>query len=588
MLDSVVVADRERKKTLEDLKLKLEKHGKCCVVRGMGFGKTTMVSRLAMSYRRVLFMFPAKIVRMVVDDAIQTLEGSDDEYGVCSGQDEYVIEDGSIRTPDGVLNSDNSSEIVYRTYQMLSMDVLEDEPKLDWFGFDLIVADECHRLGARKAMPAMHRLLKWNPNAHFVGLSGTINRTDGVDVVSELFDGIKVYNYDLHDMFEDGMLKKPYYFYGTYDIESSIRNEAVRLGIDVDEERVSAIKQSILNNSNIKNGADIIKYCVDGYADQTSYIKFIVFYNCVSSIDSKVGEVEKWFMDSFPSHSLSSIIVHSKDSDSRDLSRLYRLKPAKNTIHLIHCVNMLTVGYHPEYLTGIIMLRGTQSSIVYNQQYCRAVGTSYNSGRIIIDLVDNLHRKSLLEHKSYNKNVLIVRLRNKIKSLAAEIQYYTIREDYGRCVQLRRQMANVKSKLAKLEMENLESGAVSTYVKDVYQGSISGYDLIAISNIASEREVYEKLLEGISSDCETVLIKYATDLSRLIGKPLKSTSVKSIVSFLKKQGITEDRLNASNKEYMRKSNRVSLRDLPLRSYCDTFNVGFQAMMEYMRKVGVFG
>ena len=54
-----------RKKTLADLKIKLNKFGKCVFIRPTGFGKTWTLAEIIKSgkYKQILYMYPAEVVK---------------------------------------------------------------------------------------------------------------------------------------------------------------------------------------------------------------------------------------------------------------------------------------------------------------------------------------------------------------------------------------------------------------------------------------------------------------------------------------------------------------------------------------------
>ena len=66
---------------------------------------------------------------------------------------------------------------------------------------------------------------------------------------------------------------------------------------------------------------------------------------------------------------------------------------------------MLDMGYHVSSLTGIIMYRGTYSGTIYNQQLGRALSTGDLTPKIVFDIVDNLHRKSIYSMLADRRNV---------------------------------------------------------------------------------------------------------------------------------------------------------------------------------------
>ena len=53
------------------------------------------------------------------------------------------------------------------------------------------------------------------------------------------------------------------------------------------------------------------------------------------------------------------------------------------------------MGYHVSDLTGILMYRSTYSNIIYSQQLGRALSTGDAVPKVVFDIVDNIHRKSV-------------------------------------------------------------------------------------------------------------------------------------------------------------------------------------------------
>lgn len=209
-----------REKTYIDLMEKLYRHGRCALVRPTGFGKTGILTKLLKNYDKVLFLYPSDVVR----DAVLRFY-----YG------------------DGVSSDATIPNVNFMSYMCLIGLSEEEMSDLD---VDLIIADECHRLGAKETSKAMRKLLDLK-DVHFVGATATPVRMDLFDVISEFFYNNVVFEYTLHDAIQDGIYKKPCYCYCTYadasvlkEVEDDTMEEIAK--IDVDKERaVTNLRSSL-------------------------------------------------------------------------------------------------------------------------------------------------------------------------------------------------------------------------------------------------------------------------------------------------------------------------------------------------------
>lgn len=118
-----------RDATFDDLCDKLLKYGMCMVVRPTGFGKTYMTTKLMSMYNKVLFLYPNNIIADVVRDTYKEEQDNID----------YMSYAGLIRKNPMVMKD-----------------------------YELIVCDECHRLGADKTRDAIKSYLTTHRNCKFV------------------------------------------------------------------------------------------------------------------------------------------------------------------------------------------------------------------------------------------------------------------------------------------------------------------------------------------------------------------------------------------------------------------------------------
>ena len=357
-----------RYETYIDLKNKLNVFHRCALIRPCGWGKTIMVvNRLLKDYERILFLYPSQGISTML---------------------EYRYED---------VSDEKFTRISYNKLARMTPEEIKNLPD-----YDLVFADEAHCLGGEKVKASFRILLDTQgENTAFVGSTATPLRMDGFDFVESLFDGIVVEPYTLHDaIFHDKIIKKPIYRFCVlnpkedfadgvkkilkYEFNRSITNKEIE----------ELLKGDILENLNIYRVENVIKKACTKALSDTTYMKFICFCTRIKNIKDSYKMIVNWFENAFPDYRIRKTEVHS-GKGAKSVQHMEQLVEEDHTIDLIFTCDMLNEGYHVDNLTGIVMLRKTASSRVYNQQLGRCLSTNKNdSQKVIIDVVDNIHRHS--------------------------------------------------------------------------------------------------------------------------------------------------------------------------------------------------
>lgn len=371
-------------KTKDDLLEKLEKNGKCALVRCTGFGKTWMLAYITAMFKKVLFLYPAKVIK-------------DTAQGVVESVSEEIYKD-EIKSCFGDFDFRN---IDFMTYKKLSMMGKKDIKTLP--DYDLVIMDECHKCGANLTKRNIKKIMELKPFAKYVGATATPNRSDAFDVIEAFFDNIVVFEYTLHDAFQDGILKRPIYCFCTmnpeHDIKNMAKEGALTAGEPLDNMIVKeVIKSKLIEIANIYNVPNIMSDVINKHAIDKNYMKFIVFFSGHKQLNDKLSDVVGWFKEVFPDYEISNLTISSETTEyQNNVDKLKSLTYKSKHIDLISCVDMLNLGYHVNDLTGIVMYRATNSSIIYVQQLGRALSTGNEDACIVFDIVDNLHRKSIFD-----------------------------------------------------------------------------------------------------------------------------------------------------------------------------------------------
>lgn len=412
----------EQARTLDDAKHMLKKYRKSVIIRPTGFGKTWLLTELIKDYDKVLYLYPSGVIRdTVVNRYYDSMLDENNNY---VDDNDNIIDPETIKTYMELKQIENCTLMTYAKLIRFSNEELAE------FDYDLIIFDECHRLGGKKTKNATEKLFaKKNKKTHYIGATATPTRMDNFDVCSHFFSDHITYIYTLYDAIENGLIQKPNYCYATYDFRKDIEDAFKKNGENIHDAKIEKIIDAkTIELSKIYNMPKIIRDTCDEYAHDTEYMKFIIFFANIDHLNDKIKDVISWFHTAYKNHKIEVLKISSRSkTEAENIKHLQNLKPKKNTIHLIACVDMLNVGNHLNNQTGILMYRGTKSNTVFTQQLGRALSVGVNNSAIIFDIVDNLHRKAAYElfvKDTNNRNEYAKSSKNQAKG-----DNYSIAED---------------------------------------------------------------------------------------------------------------------------------------------------------------
>jgi superfamily II DNA or RNA helicase/HKD family nuclease len=251
--------------------------------------------------------------------------------------------------------------------------------------FDYIIIDESHRAGA----DSYQKIVKYFKPKFLLGMTATPERTDGLDIFS-LYDHNIAYEIRLQKALEIEILS-PFHYFGVTDLSINGQQieEKAEFNLLTSQERVDRI----IENSLFYN-------CDDGN------IRGLVF--C-----SKVEEA-KVLSEQFVKRGFKSIALSGESSDEQRNAAIDRLEsdvPA-DKLDYIFTVDIFNEGIDIPRVNQVIMLRPTQSAIIFVQQLGRglrkAEGKEYLT---VIDFIGNYSNNFLIPialfgDTSYNKDNL--------------------------------------------------------------------------------------------------------------------------------------------------------------------------------------
>ena len=256
---------------------------------------------------------------------------------------------------------------------------------------DLIILDEFHRIGAKKWEKKIEKLLEHNPDAFVLGASATpIRYLDGKrDMAEEFFNGVKAAELTLPQAIVKSILPNPTYIAALVSLDEEVENLLINLEKSrlTDEEK-EAIKNDLIQKQLDWEKSKGVPEILKKHLISSNLRKFVVFCEGIDHLDKMEIEVEGWFQKA-GFRNRKKFRVHSKqtENENKDIITDFINEKGVN-ISLLFAVDMLNEGMHIESIDGVILLRPTESPIIFYQQIGRCLQVG-NSNPLIFDLVNN-------------------------------------------------------------------------------------------------------------------------------------------------------------------------------------------------------
>lgn len=289
---------------------------------------------------------------------------------------ETIIKDKKMGIYDGSIGEEDYLFAMIQT--MSKKEHLEKFPK-DYF--DYIVIDEVHHGGAK----SYQSLINYFTPKFMLGMTATPERGDNFDIY-ELFHHNIAYEIRLHDALREELLC-PFHYFGISDIEVDgelITEKTVVKKLTADE-RVNHI---------------IEKSRFYGYSGDK--LHGLIF---VSRVEEAIELTEK-----MKNRGIRCEVLTGEDSDNKREKTILDLEEGK--IEYIITVDIFNEGVDIPCINQVILLRPTESSIVYIQQLGRGLrkydGKEYV---VILDFIGNYEKNFLIpvavsQDNSYDKEYM--------------------------------------------------------------------------------------------------------------------------------------------------------------------------------------
>ncbi|WP_432205098.1 DEAD/DEAH box helicase [Cetobacterium somerae] len=255
-------------------------------------------------------------------------------------------------------------DIIFAMVQTLSKDKHLNIFAKDYF--DYIVVDEVHHSGAK----SYQKILNYFKPKFLLGMTATPERSDDFDIYA-LFNHNIAYEIRLHDALKENLLC-PFHYFGVADV--------VINGKEIDEK--TTIKDLVLDER-VDHIVEKSRYY--GYSGER--LHGLIF---LSKVEEALALEEKLNERGIKSKALSG-----KSSDTEREETISALESGE--IEYIITVDIFNEGVDIPCVNQVILLRPTESSIVYIQQLGRGLRKSSNKDYVVIlDFIGNYEKNFLV------------------------------------------------------------------------------------------------------------------------------------------------------------------------------------------------
>lgn len=347
---------------------------KALLLSATGTGKT-LASAFAMrelAPERMLVLVHREQIAKQSIKSYQRVFGTSKEYGLLSGN-----------------SRETGADYLFSTMQMMSKPEVYDT--FDPECFDVIVLDECHHAGAE----SYQRIMRHFRPKFWLGMTASPD-TNQYDIYS-IFDHNIAYEIRLQQALEEDLLC-PFHYFGITDLE-------------IDGE-VFDDQAGVRNFSNLISD-DRVRYVIEkaeyfGYSGDR--VKGLIFCSRTEEARELSAKFNRWPKKNGGCY--RTAVLTGEDSQARREEMIERLAgdDREDQLDYIFTVDIFNEGVDVPELNQVIMLRPTQSPVVFVQQLGRGLRKAEDKEFVVIlDFIGNYKNNFMIPialsgDRSYNKD----------------------------------------------------------------------------------------------------------------------------------------------------------------------------------------
>ncbi len=312
--------------------------------------------------QRILFLVHREQIARQAMKSFARVMGQNKTYGMLSGN-----------------SNQRGCDFTFATMQTMSKDDVLQSFSKEYF--DLIIIDEVHRAGA----PSYRKIMAYFEPEFWFGMTASPDRPDGINIYS-MFDHNIAYEIRLQDALDMDLLC-PFHYYGLKDITVE--------GHDIED------KEDFLN---IQDRLDHILSKIRYYGYSGDRVKGLVF--CRTKKECKE------FAEGFRNNGYKVQVLTGEDSQEDREKAVYNLAKGigENQLDYIFSVDVFNEGVDIPEINQVVLLRPTESPIIFIQQLGRGLRKAVDKEFVVIlDFIGNYETNYLIPvalsgDNSYNKD----------------------------------------------------------------------------------------------------------------------------------------------------------------------------------------
>ncbi|MBI0581256.1 DEAD/DEAH box helicase [Neobacillus cucumis] len=411
-----IVPNRMQKRATENLdRLRSFGEKKALVIAATGTGKTYMSAFDVKSYKpkKLLFIVHREEILKKAKETFELLLPNEElTFGLLTGN-----------------HKQKNVDYVFSTIQTISKCFHEFNKN----EFDYLIIDEAHHATS----PTYQSILNYFEPKFTLGMTATPERSDGYNVF-DLFDNNVAIEVRLLEALEDELVI-PFHYFGITDFE----------GIDLRDVSIDDIAE-ITKRLKVNERVDFIIEKMDFYGHDGDKRKGLGF---CASIDHA-----QYMASEFTKRGYQSVCLHGGDSPENREKYIRKLESDNDELQFIFTVDIFNEGIDIPSINTVLMLRPTNSPIVFIQQLGR--GLRKHGDKTFLTVLDFIG--------NHNKTFLIALALNGSRFYDKESLKVAVATDFANipgCTHIQMDKISQERILAQIDKENFNS---MKYLKEEY------------------------------------------------------------------------------------------------------------------------
>ena len=350
---------------IENFKKLREQDNRGLLVSATGTGKT-FAAAFAMkniNAKRILFIVHREQIARQALETFKIIFGNSRTYGLLTGKNKNI-----------------EADFIFATVQTISKSGVFKSFSKDCF--DEIIIDEVHRAGAKSYLT----IIDYFEPTFYLGMTASPDRTDSFNIY-ELFNNNIVYEVRLKEAMENNLLC-PFHYFGISDLI-------------IDGETLDELSDftRLTSDKRVDHIIDKINY----YGYSGDRVKGLVF--CSSKREAQI------LSDAFNSRGFRTTSLTGEDGQKKREKEIEKLiADSGDILDYIFTVDIFNEGIDIPEVNQVVMLRPTQSAIIFIQQLGRGLRKNKDKDFVvIIDFIANYKNNFLIPialsgDRSYDKD----------------------------------------------------------------------------------------------------------------------------------------------------------------------------------------